>query len=752
MIAPRAPRLRVLDCEVDATRRIVTRADGAGAMRLTVKATQVLLALAAQRGAVVSREALFERVWPDTMPTDDVLTQAVTQLRKAFGDDRDAPRYIETIAKGGYRLLAEVEWLDAEAPAAEAPAIGATADGVAGPPSADAAASPAAGAVGRRRRRRPLLAAGAWLLALVVLLGVAAILAWPRLRSAPAAGAVPVAVPVAGPAVAPPAYAVRYRAITSAPGQEQQPNLSPDGATVAFEQDDGSGRGSAIMLQSEGQAAARALTRPPAGASDRMPVWSRDGTRLAFVRVQPGRCELMVVPVNDGEPRRAGACFRDGYSQFDWTPDGRGLVMGALRDPDEASAPLRVLDLASGQWRPLRYGIAAGDVDLIPRYSPDGRWLAFRRNTSLADLWLMPADGGTPRRLTTLRGDIRGWDWLPDGSGLVLSHVTTEGSLYVYRIADGAIHALPPLSQGNAVNPDVAAKAWKMVFEIDQSRSGVFRLRPDDGTREPVFASSGVDMLPAISPDGRSLAFVSDRTMAVQLWIGEVGQPATLHAIDGLTPVPRHPPAWSADGRTLLVIGKTVAGDRLFEVDAGSGSVRRLEVPDAGPAFAAYTGDPARRLVGVDGGQGRLRLVLYELPGWRRLASLDDVAVARHDARHRHVYFTRPSKPGLWRADEGLQAVEQVADDVPPPPHYRHWALVDGTPYYAGPASGCDATWRPLAAARDADAPCLSHDGVIVAGSPSVDADGGWIYAGLPLVQNIDIGWAALPRATDAAQ
>ena len=62
---------------------------------------------------MVSREALFERVWPDTMPTDDVLTQAVAQLRKAFADDRDAPRYIETISKGGYRLLADVDWLDA---------------------------------------------------------------------------------------------------------------------------------------------------------------------------------------------------------------------------------------------------------------------------------------------------------------------------------------------------------------------------------------------------------------------------------------------------------------------------------------------------------------------------------------------------------------------------------------------------------------------------------------------------------------
>ena len=79
--------------------------------RITPKAMGVLLALVEQAGRVVSRDALLAQVWPDTLPTDDVITQAITQLRKAFGEERGNPRYIETIAKNGYRLLAPVEWL-----------------------------------------------------------------------------------------------------------------------------------------------------------------------------------------------------------------------------------------------------------------------------------------------------------------------------------------------------------------------------------------------------------------------------------------------------------------------------------------------------------------------------------------------------------------------------------------------------------------------------------------------------------------
>lgn len=740
MIAPRSDRLRVCDCEVDTMRRVVVRADG-GSLRLTVKAMQVLLVLVGQRGAVVSREALFERVWPDTMPTDDVLTQAVAQLRKAFADDRDAPRYIETISKGGYRLLADVEWLDA-GNAATATAIDG-ADGVEANGGMEAGVASTAGeGFDTPRARAKAMRTWPWLVsgAAVLLAALLALRPW----STPTAAPPDLPSPSAGEAP----IALAYKALTSLPGQERQPALSPDGSTIAFTGKQPGDSGNAILLQGTTQVAARPLTTPPPDGDDQVPVWSRDGTRIAFVRTAGPRCELMVIAVNGGEERKAGDCFRRAYSSFDWTPDGRGLVMGALRVPDEPSGPLRMLDLASGQWRALEYGISDDDTDLIPRYSPDGRWLAFRRNTSLADLWMMPAGGGEPRRLTMLRGDIRGWDWLPDGSGIVFSHVTTEASLHLYTLADGSIRPLPPLSSGNAVYPDVALKDWSMVFEIDQSRSGLFRFQPGDGSarplREPVFPSSGVDLLPAISPDGTTLAFFSDRTMSVQLWLGEVGQPATLRAVEGLTPVPRHPAVWSPDGHALLVVGKTAAGDRLFEVDAASGTVRALAVPQGDPAYAAYAGSRDRLLVGVDSGQGRLRLVLYALPDWRALGAVDDVAVARHDPVAGQVYFTRPSRIGMWRADTMLREVVEVSSQQPSPQHYRQWGLVDGTPYYSGPSGNCGTVWRPLPMQGGERGVCLSRSGVAIAGSPSVDRVGGWIYFALPVNENIDVGWAAL--------
>lgn len=69
----------------------------------------LLLHLVENAGHTVSREQLFEALWPGVVVSDDTLTQAVIKLRKALGDSARNPRYIETIPKRGYRLCAKID-------------------------------------------------------------------------------------------------------------------------------------------------------------------------------------------------------------------------------------------------------------------------------------------------------------------------------------------------------------------------------------------------------------------------------------------------------------------------------------------------------------------------------------------------------------------------------------------------------------------------------------------------------------------
>lgn len=84
-------------------------------VQLSPKIIDLLLHLVARQPALVSKEDLFKALWPDVAVTDNALTQAVSELRQALGDDSSKPAYIQTVARRGYRFIAPVT---ATAPAA----------------------------------------------------------------------------------------------------------------------------------------------------------------------------------------------------------------------------------------------------------------------------------------------------------------------------------------------------------------------------------------------------------------------------------------------------------------------------------------------------------------------------------------------------------------------------------------------------------------------------------------------------------
>lgn len=86
------------------------------------KVMAVLVCLAERPGEVVTREELLESVWEGAFTTDEALATAVYELRKALDDDARKPRYVETIRKRGYRLIAPISPPAEVTPAEAAPA------------------------------------------------------------------------------------------------------------------------------------------------------------------------------------------------------------------------------------------------------------------------------------------------------------------------------------------------------------------------------------------------------------------------------------------------------------------------------------------------------------------------------------------------------------------------------------------------------------------------------------------------------
>ncbi len=764
--------LRIGDCTVTLSSREVQVPGVRRLRRLTPKAVGVLCVLARSQGRVVTRDELFAEVWPDTLPTNDVLTQAVTQLRKAFAStDTQGTAYIETIAKSGYRLLVPVtvpevpdSMLPVEFPASDEGRD----DGGIHPVDASivepqgtlavveagilpAAAAPTATTVPRGRRhtwrkirRRLLLVVG--VLMLVALL----VMTWVLQRtpsSTPLEAAVENGTRVVGSPQRP------YRLITAGTGFETYPALSPDGSLVAYEASAEDGVGGQIKVQTSGNAPARDLVERPQGATDRFPHWSPDGREIAFARFHAdGHCQVLIVSATGGNLHEATRCDGTELLSFDWVPDGRGLVFGSMVGAF-GHRGIRLLDLSSGRWKALDYPAREDDFDYAPQVSPDGRWLVFVRNPQVGDLWRMPIEGGTLEQLTDDAAEIRGWAWLGDSRHIVFGRrVDSEARLY--RL-DTDSRTLRDVGLDDAQWPAMARRADLLAFVQRKAQFGLFRVPLDEPARaERLFPSSGRDSQPTLSPDGRHLVFTSDRSGTYALWWANLDRPASLRPIEGLRPDSRQAPTWSPDGQRLLAIGRDERGQSLvYEITPRDEQLTVLPVPATRPLQALYADDPDRLLVIERDDEQRTRLVLYDRRGepWRKVAAIEGVSQARFDHSRHRVLFTRFGAGGLWSIDAGLDAasVRQIGQDMPSRWRYRTWTVTaQGDIDYLDASGGCTTRlFRNSDASRSVES-CVDRQRLSSGSSFSASPDGSSLYVALAVSDGSDIGVMSMPKMT----
>src|SRR5215467_8471585 len=88
------------------------RANGNGPVQLAEQPLQILLALLECPGELISRDELQKRLWPNNtvVEFEHSISAAMNRLRKALGDSAENPKYIETLARRGYRWKGQVEW------------------------------------------------------------------------------------------------------------------------------------------------------------------------------------------------------------------------------------------------------------------------------------------------------------------------------------------------------------------------------------------------------------------------------------------------------------------------------------------------------------------------------------------------------------------------------------------------------------------------------------------------------------------
>lgn len=508
-------------------------------------------------------------------------------------------------------------------------------------------------------------------------------------------------------------------------------------------------------MQATGQSAPRALTRPPAPADDANPVWSPDGRELAYRRSWPdGRCEIRIAAASGQAERVAGTCANADAPEFDWSPDGRQLVFGGVTG-GLGAARLRTLSLDDGTWRELAYPAAPGDSDRVPRYSRDGRWIVFARNSPSGDFWRVPAQGGPAERLTRLRLDLRSWSWMPDGRALVAGHAV-DGAFRLSRI-DLAGGIATELGLDAALQPSMARDVPVLAFVRSRPSYGLHRVRvadagPSSHVVEPLLPSSARDVLPAVAPDGRQLLFVSDRSGSQGLWFARVDDPDSVRMLPGVIPRTRLAAAWSADSRRALVPALDANGRPvLAEVEPATGRVQVLPAPVDDPVQALYPPAAAEVLVLASDREGRQSLVRFDrrTSPWRRIATRADVA--RADIVGRRVLFTRPGRAGVWSIDASLDPASlRVVDPARPvPSQYRMWdATADGRVATISQTQDCAVQFTLGGEGAPGRSRCLHTRQRAAVNGFTLAPTGDEAFVALVTSEEADIGLLRLPMAS----
>ena len=504
--------------------------------------------------------------------------------------------------------------------------------------------------------------------------------------------------------------------ITAQPGLEVHPALSPDGKLVAY----AAGPGGQMRIYVRQLAGGRTIAVTEGLAGDQhWPRWSPDGTRLSF---EMGRA-IYVVPALGGTPKvlvappppgplatGAGALSDEGPGFLAWSPDGQRIAYAVGRG---------IYVRAAGGGLATR--IATMDPPHSLAWSPDGSHLAFALgnaafvyapnaigNIAPSSLWIVSAAGGRPEPVTDAASLNTSPVWMPDGRSLLFVS-NRDGSRDIYRMELGrSLHPTgPPARLTAGLEPhtiDVSRDGRILSYAGFTEYANIWSLPIP--ARGPLSAAGAQPVTQghqsiegiAISPDGRWIAFDSDRggNQAIYRMPVSGGEPEALSADSG----DHFMPSWSPDAREIAYYGFRQGRRRLFVMPVDGGPSRPVVSDSGNQRFPDWAPD-GRHLVFHSDRTGQFELYVVERDtggrwGASRQLTTEGGQEARWSPGGDAIVYVRNT--GLWviAPDGGAPRLLIDSKDpaVTPIPLLAQWAADGRTIYYkALDAEGLASLW-----------------------------------------------------------
>lgn len=537
---------------------------------LTPKEFALLKFLLENRYRTVEKDEILENVWSGTYVEEGTLTRNISWLRKKLADHSDA-KVIETVPKRGYRFLPEIQITgETEALIVEEQTIRRIQieeiiefepNEISGSGSAIIAASltaisdanyKALPVAPSKNHRSPL-----WVLPVLLIFAAFIFVSHRAYFSQKPANVI---------------LATKTVPFSGLPGRENSPNFSPDGRQMVFSWDGGIENGNSdIYVKLIGAGEPVRLTDT---ATDEInPVFSPDGKSVAFVRIFPTHNKIILIPALGGAERVIYE--KASYASLSFSPDGNTLACAEL-DLSNNEAGVFTINLQTGEKIRLTTPENPA-VDHTPRFSPDGKSLAFIRYFSSfrREIFVVPATGGEPRQITSDNVRIYGLAWNADSRSLFFTSFRGGNQLDLWRIAanDQAEPQMISTGSSNLQDLAISPNGRTIAFVAETADENIWEIEPNHVPR-PLIRSTRADHSQQFSPDGANIAFVSDRTGNYEIWLADADgkNQRQLTAENGSAGSPR----FSPDGKFIAYDAQVAGGSDIYLISVNGGAARRL--------------------------------------------------------------------------------------------------------------------------------------------------------------------------------
>ena len=336
------------------------------------------------------------------------------------------------------------------------------------------------------------------------------------------------------------------------------------------------------------------------------------------------------------------------------SPDGAQVaytVRSMDLKKDKADTDIYLIATAGGEAVRLT---TSPKAETSPSFSPDGKWIAFlsSREGDKSQVFLLSRGGGEASRLTDLKGGVSSFAWSPDSKRLVLV------------ASDPDPDAPEPDAKKDEEKTPKPIVTRRIQFKRDtegylrELRSHLYAFDIEKKTPVQITAGPYDDSQPVWSPDGKIIAFVSNRTaepdtnrdsniFLIAPLAGETPKAITTN------PGEDEHPAWSPDGKTLVYVAGGAVSDMWYgpphvsTVDIGSGAVKALTKSlDRNVGTPLFTSDGRAILFTIeDGGNSHLARVSAEGGAIERIVT-GERDVESFDTRNGRIVFAE-SQPAM---------------------------------------------------------------------------------------------------------